>query len=62
MGQYFRGAVLKKNHKLAKEPVLFALSPSKFGNLSKLMEHSYIGNAYVNAYMQEISYEDGYFF
>lgn len=62
MGQYFRGAVLKKNHKLAKEPVLFALSPYKFGTGAKLMEHSYIGNTYVNAYMQEISDEDGYFF
>ena len=62
MGQYFRGAVLKKNHKLAKQPVLFALRPSEFNNLAKLMEHSYIGNHYVNAYMEMISDVDGMYF
>lgn len=62
MGQYFRGAVLKKNHKLAKQPVLFALRPSEFNNTAKLMEHSYIGNHYVNAYMEMISDADGIYF
>lgn len=62
MGQYFRGAVLKKNHKLAKQPVLFALRPSEFNNTAKLMEHSHIGNHYVNAYMEMISDADGIYF
>ena len=55
MGQYYRGVILKKNHKLAKYPVIAALSPYKFDNGAKLMEHSYIGNTYVNAYVQLLS-------
>lgn len=62
MGQYYRGAVLKKNHKLAKQPVLFSLSPYKFTNGAKLMEHSYIGNNYVDAYMEMISDDKGLYF
>lgn len=62
MGQYFKGAVLKKNHKLAKQPVLFSLSSYKFDNGAKLTEHSYIGNHYVNAYMNAISDDNGCFF
>ena len=62
MGQYFRGAILKINHKLAKQPVLFAVRPSEYSNLAKLMEHSYIGNTYVNAYMEMISDTDGMYF
>lgn len=62
MGQYFRGAILKKNHKLAKQPVLFSLRPGEFSNFDKLMEHSYIGNHYVNAYMEMISDVDGKYF
>lgn len=62
MGQYFRGAVLKKNHKLAKQPILFSLSPYKFNNGAKLMEHSYIGNNYVDAFMEMISDDNGIYF
>lgn len=62
MGQYFRGAILKKNHKLAKNPVLVSFRPSKFGNGAKLMEHSYVGNEYINAYMEMISDSDGAYF
>lgn len=62
MGQYFKGAILKKNHKLAKQPVLFSLSPYDFNNGAKLTEHSYIGNNYVNAFMNMISDDNGMYF
>lgn len=62
MGQYYRGAILKINHKLAKNPILFALSPYNFGNGAKLMEHSYIGNNYVDAYITMLSESDGIYF
>lgn len=62
MGQYYRGAILKKNHKLAKQPILFSLSPYKFSNGAKLMEHSYIGNNYVDAFMEMISDDNGIYF
>lgn len=55
MGQYYRGVILKKNHELAEQPVIAAFSPYKFNNGAKLMGHSYIGNAYVNAYVQLLS-------
>jgi len=45
MGQYYNAAILKKNKKTVKEWVY----SWDYGNGLKLMEHSYIGNAYVNA-------------
>lgn len=62
MGQYFNAVFLKQQHKLAKEPVLGAIKPTDFNNLSKIMEHSYIGNYYVNAFMKLVSDEEGIFF
>lgn len=62
MGQYFNAVFLKRNHKLAKEPVIGAIRPSDFNNLAKLMEHSYIGNYFVNAFMQLINEIDGTYF
>lgn len=55
MGQHFQGAILKKNHQLANEPILFSVNPRQFRNFSKLMEHSYIGNKYVEAFMTMIA-------
>ena len=57
MGQHYRPTILRKNHKLATKsnPCLASLSPSDFGNGEKLMEHSYIGNSYVEAVMSLIS-------
>lgn len=55
MGQYYRGVVVRDVDTLAGDEeriVLASLSPYKFNNGAKLMEHSYIGNNYVNAYMQ----------
>ena len=48
---------MRKNHKLATKsnPCLASLSPFDFGNSEKLMEHSYIGNSYVEAVMSLIS-------
>lgn len=52
MGQYFRPIVLKKNWKLAKQPVKASVLCYDFDNGAKLMEHSYIGNKFVNKVMQ----------
>lgn len=64
MGQYYRGAILRKDYKESKEnPVLFALYPYDVkNNGAKLLEHSYIGNHYVGAYMRELSDTDGKYF
>ena len=52
MGQYFRPIVLKKNWKLAKQPVKASVLCYDFNNGAKLMEHSYVGNKFVNKVMQ----------
>lgn len=52
MGQYFRPIVLKKNWKLAKQPVKASVLCYDFDNGAKLMEHSYVGNKFVNKVMQ----------
>lgn len=62
MGQYFNAVFLKRNHKLAKEPVIAAINPAQFNNLAKLMEHSYTGNCFVNAFMKLINEADGTYF
>lgn len=50
MGQYYNPTILKKNWKQAKNPVLASLRCYNFGNNgAKLMEHSYVGNRFVNA-------------
>ena len=54
MGQYYRCIVLKKDWKETKKPILAALSPYDFDNGAKLMEHSYVSNDYVNAFMHMV--------
>ena len=54
MGQYYRCIVLKKDWKETKKPILAALSPYDFDNGAKLMEHSYVNNDYVNAFMHMV--------
>lgn len=57
MGQYYKPAILRKNHKLATKsnPCLASLSPYAFLSGAKLMEHSYIGNKFVGAVMNLIA-------
>lgn len=54
MGQYYKCIVLKKDWKETQKPILAALSPYDFGNGAKLMEHSYVHNNYVSAFMHLI--------
>lgn len=50
MGQYYNPVILKKNWKQAKNVVKVSLKCYDFDdNGAKLMEHSYIGNSFVNA-------------
>ena len=49
MGQYYNPSILKKNWKQAKNPVEASLKCYDYDNGAKLMEHSYIGNRFVNA-------------
>ena len=51
MGQYYNCIVLKKDWKETQKPILAALSPYDFDNGAKLMEHSYVRNNYVSAFM-----------
>ena len=51
MGQYYRCIVLKKDWKETQKPIRAALSPYYFENGAKLMEHSYVRNNYVSAFM-----------
>ncbi len=55
MGQYYRPCILKKNWKLAKQPIMAALTSWSFDDGAKLMEHSYIGNHFVSAVAQLLS-------
>jgi hypothetical protein len=52
MGQYFKGLILKENWKKVKNCIEFACSSWDFGVGAKLMEHSWIGNFYLNLYVQ----------
>ena len=49
MGQYYFPILLKKNWKLAKQPVQMTLYSHEFDNGLKLMEHSWVGNSFVRA-------------
>ena len=49
MGQYYSPILLKKNWKLSKQPVVMSLYSWDFNNGLKLMEHSYVGNYFVQA-------------
>lgn len=49
MGQYYHPTFLKKNWKLANNPVKKAFYSWDYGNGAKLMEHSYVGNNFVSA-------------
>ena len=51
MGQYYKCVVLKNDWKETKKPVRAALSSYDFNNGAKLMEHSYVHNNYVGAFM-----------
>jgi hypothetical protein len=51
MGQYYKCIVLKKDWKETQKPIRAALSPYDFDNGAKLMEHSYVRNNYVSAFM-----------
>ena len=51
MGQYYTCIVLKKDWKEIQKPIQAALSPYDFDNGAKLMEHSYVHNNYVSAFM-----------
>lgn len=48
MGQYFLGAILRKNHIKNMSPIKKSASPIMFDDMFKLLEHSYIGSNYVN--------------
>ena len=54
MGQYYRGAILNKealnNNEIKIEKSLCCYI---HGNGAKLMEHSYVGNTYVGAYLDQ---------
>ena len=51
MGQYYKGAILGRTTKKTKKVIIRkSLSPFAHNNLQKLMEHSYVGNAYVKAF------------
>jgi hypothetical protein len=61
MGQYYRPSILKVNHKLAKNPVEATLRSWDFQNGAKLMEHSWIGNSLVNAFIHLIGEDSPYY-
>lgn len=54
MGQYYKCVILKNDWKETNEPVRAALSSYDFDNGAKLMEHSYVHNKYVSAFMHLI--------
>lgn len=61
MGQYYNPSILKTNHKLAKNPVAVSLYSWDFGNGLKLMEHSWVGNNFVGAFIHLIGENSPYF-
>lgn len=59
MGQYFRAILLGKKEQ-NKENIIGALSPFDYANLSKITEHAYERNSFVNAVMNTIAkHKDG---
>lgn len=61
MGQYYNPSILKTNHKLAKNPVAVSLYSWDFDNGLKLMEHSWVGNNFVGAFIHLIGENSPYF-
>lgn len=47
MGQYYKAAVLKEDYK-SENPVVESITSWDYGCGAKLMEHSYVGNEFVN--------------
>ena len=54
MGQYYKPVVLKEDYENESFPCILSLTPWKMGNGAKLMEHSYVGNNFVEAFAQII--------
>ena len=54
MGQYYKSIVLKNDWENKRLPIRAALLPIDFDNGAKLMEHSYVGNDYVRAFIHLI--------
>lgn len=52
MGQYWKGIILKENWKKVKNLVEFSCSSWEFSVGAKLLEHSWIGNHYLDMYIQ----------
>lgn len=52
MGQYYRGAILDKESIKGQITIAKALCCYAHHNGAKLMEHSYVGNTYVGAYVK----------
>lgn len=61
MGQYYRPSILKTNYKLAKNPVETTLCSWDFRNGLKLMEHSWVGNNLVGAFIHLIGENSPYY-
>lgn len=61
MGQYYRLSVLNSPKKTSSnvDKVIATMSPYDYFNGAKLMEFSYIGNAYVGAFETLINKENG---
>ena len=60
MGQYYKATFLDKNADVTSNdwnPIKFQLSPYDLNNGAKLMEHSYVGNTYVGAYVKLLANE-----
>lgn len=56
MGQYYKGAILSRDSiKNEKINVVKSFNCYSFDNGAKLMEHSYVGNLYVNAYEKQLA-------
>ena len=54
MGQYYRPIVLKEDYENESFPCILSLTSWNMCNGAKLMEHSYVGNNFVEAFAQII--------
>ena len=61
MGQYYKFIILSDNKKNNKEVILLVINPRDYYNGSKIMEHSYINNNFMNA-MEYLISPSGMFF
>lgn len=60
MGQYFMAVVVNEDfEKNPKDAVVASISPHHYDNFSKLTEHSYAGNHYVNAALNMLYEHNG---